>query len=335
MLSVTAHCHPGNPGKYLLGETTMTILIVTNRNVNQGSTDDTLFGDGFNRKGPGELRFAWAEHDGNGGNWKLKLIPETGMTPANLPSRKVFEQFRDSLIASGRDCTMFVHGFNQTLKKNLRKCWELEHTYGVDVVAFSWPSNPGGFKPREYRKAQAAARISVMALDRAFEKLGQYVHDDLIADCRVSFNLIIHSLGNYLFESFVRDPVFAGQTRIFDNLILHEADVNHRDHYGWVNALQYSKRVLVTINENDKVLDWSDTINPDRLGNTARDLTASRSVYVDFTDAKDVGQHHRLFWKARRNPHVKGFFDRALHGRRAELGTGLTFNPQKNAYEVA
>ncbi len=312
----------------------MAILIVTNRNVNTGRTDDTLFGDGFNRKGPAELRFARAEHDGNGGNWRLRLIPETGISPTNLPSRRLFEESRGALIDGKRDCVMFIHGFNQTLSKNLRKCWELEHTYGVDVIAFSWPANPGGFKIKEYRSAQAAARLSVMALDRAFEKLGQYIHDQLNADCRVSFNLLIHSLGGYLFENFVRDPVFAGQTRIFDNLILHEPDVNHRDHYGWVNDLQYSKRVLVTINENDKVLDWSDVINPNRLGNTARDLTAPRPRYVDFTNASDVGRHHRLFWKARRNPNVKGFFDRALHGGRAEIGPGLSFNAEKNAYDV-
>ncbi len=312
----------------------MAILVVTNRNVNEGRTDDTLFGDEFNSLGPAELRLAKAEHDGNGENWRLELIPETDIAPDNMPSRKLFQEFRDSLIANERDCVMFIHGFNQTLRKNLRKCWELEHTYGVDVVAFSWPSNPGGFLITEYRRAQAAARISVMALDRALEKLGLYLHDQLIPDCRVSFNLLSHSLGNYLFENFVNDPVFTGQTRIFDNLVLHQADVNHRDHYGWVNDLRYSKRVLVTINENDKTLDWSDTFNPDRLGNTARDLTAARPVYVDFTEADGVGPHHRLFWKARRNPNVKGFFDRALHGERAEIGPGLSFNAEKNAYEV-
>ena len=312
----------------------MAILVVTNRNVNAGRTDDTLFGDGFNRKGAAELRLAKAEHDGKGENWRMELVPETGITAANMPSRRIFQEFRDSLIANQRDCVLFIHGFNQTLGKNLRKCWELEHTYDVDVVAFSWPSNPGGFKIREYRRAQAAARISVMALDRALEKLALYLHDQLLPDCGVSFNLLLHSLGDYLFEHFVCNPVFTGQTRIFDNLILHQADVNHRDHYGWVNDLQYSKRVLVTINENDKVLGWSDTINPDRLGNTTRELTASRPVYVDFTDADGVGGHHRLFWKARRNPHIEGFFDRALHGHRAEIGPGLSFNAEKNAYEV-
>lgn len=316
----------------------MAILVVTNRNVNEGRTDDTLFGDGFNSKGPAELRLAKAEHDGKGENWRLELVPETDIAAANMPSRNLFQEFRDSLIANQRDCVMFIHGFNQTLGKNLRKCWELEQTYGVDVVAFSWPSNPGGFKIKQYRRAQAAARISVMALDRALdlalEKLGRSLHDQPIDEFRVSFNLLVHSLGNHLFENFVRDPVFTGRTRIFDNLVLHQADVNHRDHYGWVNDLQYSKRVLVTINENDKTLDWSDNINPDRLGNTARDLTAARPVYVDFTGADGVDGHHRLFWKARRNPNVKGFFDRALHGERAEIGPGLSFNAEKNVYEV-
>ena len=48
-------------------------------------------------------------------------------------------------------------------------------------------------------------------------------------DCRVSFNLLVHSLGNCLFKGFIEQPILSGETRFFDNIVLHEADVHSRD----------------------------------------------------------------------------------------------------------
>ena len=53
----------------------MAILVVTNRNIRDSSaTDEGLFGENVNVKGPSELRLAWAEFKNN--RWQLELIGE-------------------------------------------------------------------------------------------------------------------------------------------------------------------------------------------------------------------------------------------------------------------
>ena len=312
----------------------MAILIITNRNIRRRYKDHRAFGDDFNRKGPMELRMATAEKSGS--KWRVDIVPETGISATNKPSTRIFRQFRNNLIDKKRNCVLFVHGFNQDLKKNLEKCREIE-SYGVDVVAFSWPSNPGGFKPIEYKRARRAAELSAPALDRVFEKLidnFQALDEDEMLRCKISYNFIAHSLGNYLFQNFIEKRLLDGETRFFDNIILHQADVNNRRHGRWVSQLRYARRIYVTHNEDDKVLDTSDIIMPNRLGNTTGNPEVRRARYVDFTDAKHVGRDHRLWHEARRNKVVETFFSDVFNGRRGESPLQNDPNGPSNVFIV-
>lgn len=307
----------------------MAILLVTNRNINRGKDDHEAFGDGFNAKGPTELRLATAKKVNN--KWQVDIVPESNISGGKLPSAKVFQNFRSSLISGKKNCVFFVHGFNQSLEKNLKKCAEIE-SYGVDVVAFSWPSNPGGFKPKEYRKAQHAARISAPALERVIEKMGDYFRDYFDKNCNVSLNMVVHSLGNYLFQNYAVYRGLESEGRIFDNLVLHQADADSEDHGDWVADLTHAKRIYVTHNEDDKVLDISDIINPDRLGNTPGNSEVAHVKYMDFTDAKHVGRDHRPWHQARKNPVIEKFYEAVFNGRKAELTHGITYDADEHMY---
>lgn len=313
----------------------MRMLIVTNRRINGvRRTDETLFGEDVNISGASNIRFAWAEKVDD--QWQLELVPEPRiMTEDRRPSREVFRQFRQLLIDNQKDCVFYIHGYNQSFEDTLEQGHEIQERYDVVVVVFSWPSNPGGFIPLEYNRARAIARESVIALDRTFELMGRYLRENLETECDCSFNLLAHSLGCYLFENFIRDPVFSGETRLFSNIVLNAADVDSDVHPEWVNKLRFSRRVYATINEDDYVLDASDIINPDRLGNTAENLTASRAIYLDFTDGDDVRKKHQHFGTtAEANDVVLDFFQRVLHGREGVPGQGFEFNADKNAYEL-
>ena len=130
------------------------MLIITNRNIkksnfNNGVGDHDAFGDEVNSKGPNEVRLAHAEKVD--GAWQVRLVKEPSkITDNNIPSKKVFSETRNRLISTGKNCVFFVHGFNQSFKKNLEKALAIENEHDVEVVAFSWPSNPGGSKTREY-----------------------------------------------------------------------------------------------------------------------------------------------------------------------------------------
>lgn len=315
------------------------MLIVTNRKINEsnfvnGVGDHNAFGDTPNVKGLREVRLAHAEKVGD--KWKVRLVNEPEkITNDNIPSRSVFSETRERLIAEKKNCVFFVHGFNQSFQKNLNKAWEIEEAYKVEVIAFSWPSNQGGFILNEYRKAKGAATASVGALDATLEKLGSYLKEpfnrETLKKCGVKFTFMAHSLGNFLFENYVRSVRYEGETNIFDNVVLCQADIDNKGHAGWSDQIKAGKKVYVTINEDDKVLKWSDKIQGDRLGSTAKNLNSSNALYFDFTDGEGVDDTHELFYK-KTNSVVEKFFNEVLNGRRGENKISMVFDSQKNAY---
>jgi esterase/lipase superfamily enzyme len=316
------------------------MLIITNRNIiksnfKNGIGDEGAFGDEVNSKGPNEVRLAYANH--TRGKWQVKLVDEPRqINEDNIPSRNEFDKLKKNLVKDKKNCVFFIHGFNQSFKKNLKKCLELERQHKVEVVAFSWPSNPGGFVKKEYRNAKRTAKASVGALDSTLEKLGNYLKAPFnkaeLEKCNVKFSLLVYSLGDFLFQNYVNDAQYEDETRIFDNVILCQADVDNEGHANWVDTIEAGKRIYITINENDQVLKWSDAnFQKDRLGRTARNLDSNKATYFDFTDGPNVGSTHGLFYK-KTNPVIKNFFSTTLNGGRGELVKGLKYDSRINAF---
>ncbi|MEZ8738409.1 alpha/beta hydrolase [Photobacterium swingsii] len=314
------------------------IYFVSNRNI----TDDSLlFGDNFNAQGAEVLRVAKAVQD-NEGNFSLALMDEAPIMhngdiadEVQTPLEAVFEQCDNA----DSPCVLFVHGFNQDIKKNLKKCREIE-AYGVNVIAFSWPSNPGpNFilrKISEYKRARKNARRSAMAFERLLDKLNGFVETNRSKTRKQGQiqTLAIHSLGNYLMQSMVQVPDYDHQAAMFKNILLHQADADNPGHASWLDTLGQSSRVLVTVNETDDVLDFSDFINPDRIGNTAANMTAQYATYYNFTDAAGANDSHRLWHKpAVENPTIKHFFSRVFDGKNP-VKAGMQFNGDLNCYNV-
>lgn len=316
------------------------IVVVSNREVNPKANNHKVFGDKPNKKGLDELRVAKAKYDENKNKWKVDLLPEkaakikAGVPPSLILFNQILKGIGNGELSG--DWVLFVHGFNQSFLDNLEKCRKIEKLYGVNVLAFSWPSNQGGFKPKEYKKARAAARGCTNAFDRVLEKLSSYLTSrPFTKTCDINISLMAYSMGNFVVENYVRDPVFCDETKIFSNVILTQADVDVESHTEWVEMVEHCKRVYVTINENDSVLKWSDVVNPPRLGNTVKYLDGNHVVYFDFTDGESVGSTHGIFYKtAVTNKVVHDIFKRALIGKHAELATGISFNAKKNAFEL-
>ena len=313
------------------------MLVITNREVCEGETGEHAFGEGVNQKGPNELRLAHATR--KGGKWKVELVPEPStLTADNAPSRGEYRKLLKTCQDRGRHCLFYVHGFNKTFPETLEQGNDLAKRYGVEVVLFSWPSNPGGLPPVEYRRARRVAQASFGALDSAFEKLGAYTREqpfskDALIDCEVSLNLMTYSLGNYLLQNYVTSNDYATETRIFTNVVLCQADVDSEGHAQWVGQIVAGQRVYATINENDKVLGWSESITYPRLGRTLANLSAENTAYVDFTRGEDVGNKHQV-WGEVDNPVVKGFFKSVFRGLRGEDTSGLDYDARFNAYRL-
>lgn len=333
------------------------IIIVSNRNIVGAKPDsskavvgdENLFGENENEQGGySELRVAVAKKvpvaKNDDDKWKVTLLPDQakdGSTGTEELFGDTIEKIRSKKIPN--NWVVFIHGFNQSLKKNLDKCKEISD-YGVNVLAFSWPSNPGpnggGFsviknKREEYRRARANARHSITAAERFMERLAKYYQKSVREDCHLSVNLLVHSLGNYLLQKSLEDPLFDYDRSIFDNIILHEADADHSGHASWVDNLKGAKRVYITHNVNDAVLKASTLVNGKRIGNSPFDLDANLPVYVDFSYGDLVGVEHRLFRsRVAKNPVIKKFFRRAFNGKPAENIEGLVKNNENGAFQL-
>ena len=263
----------------------------------------------------------------------------------------------------------FVHGYNNDVEAVLERAQAFEDLYGVKVVAFTWPADGGGLRgTASYLSDKRDALVSVGAFDRAVIKLHEYVqelnaervreieadasavHDDdadawdghftkeMMKDCPFTLNLVLHSMGNYIFKNYMSSSTYSGDRLVFDNVLLAAADANNPGHATWVDRIQCRKRVYVTINENDIALRASRMKAGEeqqaRLGHWPYELDARRAVYVNFTAADGVGSSHAYFEgkPAEENKEVFRFFGLALNGGIAE--EGLDYDVARNMYVV-
>lgn len=269
---------------------------------------------------------------------------------------------------SGRQLLLFVHGYNNDMKAVLDRAEFLEKTYDIEVVAFSWPANGGGLHgTASYRSDKRDALASTGALDRVLARIHAYIEEinkarveavekeaearfpddaekwdrfyakSLSSACPFSVNLLLHSMGNYVYKHFMKSSVYRGNLPVFDNVVMVAADTNNEGHVEWVDRIQCRGRVFITLNEKDRALAASRMKMGEqqkaRLGHFPYLLDARRAHYIDFTGASWVGDSHAYFeGSAMKNASVKRFFTRALNGEYAE--DGLRYDAARNVYAV-
>jgi len=274
---------------------------------------------------------------------------------------------------------LYVHGYNNDMGDIVETAERMEALYKVIVVIFSWPANGGGTGAVAYLSDKKDARSSCDALNTCIQKLDTYHRlltegwqkrlwkeavrkfpdnpsaaqgcfaELLSKDCKVSLNLLCHSMGNYLLKKSVLATRKApAKNHVFDNISLVAADANNEEHQGWVESLD-ARRVYVVINENDYALSFSRLKPGDqqlpRLGHWLKNLTASNSSYIDVTDATGVGCSHSYFhWELEEDEEkrkkqdgkmagLKTLFKALFEGGIAE--DKLCYRPDLNAYRLS
>lgn len=285
---------------------------------------------------------------------------------------KVLAQVNPSMFnpgsrARGKDLLLFVHGFNNDFEAVLERCHGLQRQYGVEVVAFTWPANGGGLKgATDYLDDKRDAQASVVAFHRVLsigyemiskarkgyledqlkvlrkedlsgEELQHRITEEAEKHCPFRVTMLLHSMGNYLFERTLKSSALRGDLMMFDNVVMCAADVNNPDHKHWVERIQARNRLYITINEDDSALAASRLKGGDeqlaRLGHYQYNLDASNAVYIDFTDEAHVGRSHAYFEGGPlKNKDVAKFFKLAFTGRRAE--SMLKFDPVQRLHRL-
>lgn len=271
-----------------------------------------------------------------------------------------------------RHLLVYVHGYNNDMKDVLGTAETLEALYNVIVLPFSWPANGGGAVSgtADYLDDKQDARVSMDALNRFFEKV-QFYHEKLTEarreafwqqamaedggrgnreavqarftqllaeDCKVTLNLMCHSMGNYVLKYALQPSAAAAAKLIFDNVSLVAADTNNAAHETWVQRIQFRNRLYVVINENDFALAWSrrkpGEAQRARLGHYLKNLFAANARYIDITRTEGVGNAHGYFAgePVARNAALKAVFSDAFEGGRAE--DRLAYAADINAYRL-
>ena len=186
---------------------------------------------------------------------------------------------------------------------------------------------------------QQLEHIAAKAQDRFAdnpERRDQFITEQSEKGCPFTVNMVLHSMGNYLFKQVMQSGAYASRGQlIFDNVIMAAADTNNLGHAEWVDRINVRKRVYITVNEDDSALRASRIKAGEeqlaRLDHFPYNLYSKQAVYVNFTDAAWVRDSHAYFeGQPLRNKTVKRFFNEAFNGQRAE--TALKYNDATRMY---
>jgi hypothetical protein len=338
------------------------ILIFSNRKVNLQHQGIEIFQPCLNPIGAEDVLLASADVAPTG-DWRVNLVPSPpqGNWMGCGPSCALLADVVRRMQAGEQDdhpgglrydqanktynWIFFIPGFSSSARSGLQQARQLEEDYQANVMLFSWPADPPDISRepiRAYRQAQASARVSAIHLDQTLEALAQLFADPLrTSSMRRGFRfcLLIHSLGNYLFESFVRHPIYNGETKIFDAIVLHQPDISESREHEWIGRVCFRDALYLTFNTYDAVLRLSMVINDVRAGIARGEDPHRLLTFIDFTHGRWIAANHFMFTGIENKIVQEGCrrmirgvpggeaFNLALDG-----ANGFTFHPDTNTY---
>lgn len=277
-------------------------LIISSRNVKQPRNKGvTLFGEQVNKADSFRIATAEAQplfvrkkvhHQGGRGFRYQRKYNQKPYRLALVEKQQEAEAL-DQLLQhcdNGKPWVFFVHGNNQTFKKNLMKSRLIQDKYDVNMVIFSWPSRSfdsniewhilrailyaviqksgsslmsikTGLEQqiRQYRNASIFAGQSVGAFLDSFEFLRDKLFNKIKSlDPAIRVNMLVHSLGHKILRLAVESQKLDGF--IFDNILLHHADTAVQDYQTWLKQIKIasSDNIHIAVNQRDATLFLSD-----------------------------------------------------------------------------
>lgn len=201
------------------------------------------------------------------------------------------------------DTLVFVHGYNVSFEAAMKSALRLQQRYaaaaggkGINVVAFSWPSDGSMMPWLAYGSDRRDAAASGPALGRSLLMLRSFLSSIDLGDCSQKVHLLCHSMGNYVLRHAVQEMVRQVQgrmPRLFDQVILAAPDEDEdafEHDYKLARLTELCQQVTVYFNRNDRAMSVSDVTkgNPDRLGATGLRLPAQTPVRVSAVDVTKV-----------------------------------------------
>ena len=333
----------------------------TNRTPNRKSKPDD-FGRGFSEDGLANLRFGMIEVEGDDLDQygTLYLAPERlnedrgrkikGGSGSILGSQNVFNRVREKMEHYSRDTIVFVHGYNVSFREALTSAARLKRNFstdqggpGVNMVAFSWPSDGSMMPYIAYGNDRQDAAASGPAFARGLLKLSDFLRGSTPDEaCNQRLHLVAHSMGNYVLRHTLQEYVkqFPGRpARLFDEVFLMAADEDDdafEHEYKLKPLPRLAKRVNVYYNNNDRAMAISDKTkgNPDRLGDEGPRVPRGIPGKVSLIDATPVVSglvEHSYFLDT---PAVVADMRKVLAGTRSDEIDRRKYIHETNSYRL-
>ena len=332
----------------------------TNRKPNRKKSPND-FGTGFSEDGLANLRFGMADISGEDlDRFEIYIAPERlntdyarkvkGSSGSVFGSTNVFRRVREKMVTHSRDTIVFVHGYNVSFREALTSAARLKRQFstsrggpGVNVVAFSWPSDGSMMPYIAYGNDRQDAAASGPAFARGLLKLAEFLRGSTPEEaCDHRLHLVAHSMGNYVLRHTVQEYVRQSTgrpPRIFDQVFLMAADEDDdafEHDYKLKPLTRLAKRVNVYFNNEDRAMAVSDKTkgNPDRLGDDGPRLPRGipgKVSLIDVTPVVDGLVEHSYFIDS---PRVVADMTEVLRGKTPDAIDGRHYVPETNRYRL-
>jgi hypothetical protein len=234
-----------------------------------------------------------------------------------------------------QDWVLFLHGDNNSFEHAVLEALDIQNTYNIRVIIFSWPSRSlelSGLKNLEnsYQNLLKSSDHfkSVIRTMYCLRNSGRDSPDEK------KLSLFVHSLGNYYLENLVNQHfLLESRSLLFDNVIINASAVEQKNHQKWLEQLHFQNNLFVTFNKKDINLFALRIFSKHgmKLGERAKLPFANNAVYFNFS--KSVG--FRLNTKSthtyfigevtEKNKNILHFYSDILHGLRPELADETKF----------
>jgi len=353
-----------NPPEEKMPRGRIQVFFATNRNID-GTDRNPEFGTRFHQEGPFYVRYGkaeikppadWGSDDFEVASVRLapEKIPKSEKGKKKLGSSAIFDSLRERMRKEESDTLVLIHGYASDFDTAVTRAAEIKLRYQFDTgrplnaFAFSWPADGVMIPQLSYYRDRDDAKVSGMAIARAFLRLRQWLNEEVAAgdQCRHRLHLVAHSMGNYALRHAVqaiRSQLDRSRLeRAFDNIFLMASDedddafeLEHK--FGPLPDL--ARAVHVYFSQNDEALVISDVtkFNPDRLGHHGprnKDNLPRKVSLVDCSAVDKTRLTHARHQYYRLRPEVYRDVRQVLAGIEPRAIEGREFLPDERAYRI-
>lgn len=215
-------------------------------------------------------------------------------------------------LRKDRPTVIFIHGYGRSFDEVIGNANRLRNRYGVNVVAFDWPS-----KSRNFGTALANVRSSTSEFVEFLKQYKQFSGGELVS----TTTLLMHSLGNYYYVRAIKDNPGTSLFKTdptFSTIVFNAAAISQNEHALLFDGYLPDGKALVIQNKNDKVLHGAELLmwSP-MLGRLAKKPLANDVMYIDFTSV--ANKNHTLFLGdtelEQNNPNFQKFYKNIFWGK--------------------